>query len=118
LAPSLREKRSVHQTGVLIYKQLKYSVTDYALTSGGLLLAAMSGICKWCNPIVFAFELTHLGTLVTGKFTTILGFSSSPTTSEHKGTISTHSLLMRVTPYFGKLEGTCADQRLSEVTHG
>jgi hypothetical protein len=51
--------------------------------SGGPLPAAMSESCKCYNPSVFALRLTHLGTLVTGKFTMIWGFHSSPTTSEH-----------------------------------
>jgi hypothetical protein len=49
--------------------------------SGGPLLAATSGGWKCYNPSVFALRLTHLGTLVTGKFTRIWGFHSSPTTS-------------------------------------
>jgi hypothetical protein len=49
----------------------------------GPLPAAMSGSCKCYNPSVFTLQLTHLGTLVTGKFTRILGFHSSLTTSEH-----------------------------------
>jgi hypothetical protein len=39
--------------------------------SGRPLPAATSGSCKCYNPSVFAFRLTHLGTLVTGKFTRI-----------------------------------------------
>jgi hypothetical protein len=51
--------------------------------SGGPLPKASSGNCKCYNPSVFELRLTHLGTLVTGKFTRIWGFHSSPTTSEH-----------------------------------
>jgi hypothetical protein len=59
--------------------------------SGGSLPAATSGICKCYNPSVFALRLTHLGTLVTGKFTRIWGFHSSPTTSEHWLRVSNQS---------------------------
>jgi hypothetical protein len=86
--------------------------------SEGPLFAATSGICKWYDPSVFALRLTHLGTLVTGKFTRIWGFHSSPTTSECGLRVSTQSWLMRGTPKFGNLEGTYADQGLTEVTHG
>jgi hypothetical protein len=48
-----------------------------------LLLAPTSRNCKCCNPSVFALRITHLGTLITVKFTRILGFHSSPATSEH-----------------------------------
>jgi hypothetical protein len=51
--------------------------------SGRLLLALTSRNCKYCNPSVFALRITHLGTLITVKFTRILGFHSSTTTSEH-----------------------------------
>jgi hypothetical protein len=43
------------------------------------------------NPSVFALRLTHLCTLVAGKFTSIWGFHSSPTTSEHYLRVSTQS---------------------------
>jgi hypothetical protein len=43
-------------------------------TSGGPLSAAMSGSCKCYNPSVLALQLTHLGTLVIGKFTRSWGF--------------------------------------------
>jgi hypothetical protein len=59
--------------------------------SGGPLPAATSGSCKCYNPSVFALRLTHLRTLVTGKFTRIWGFHSSPTTSEHWLTVSNQS---------------------------
>jgi hypothetical protein len=59
--------------------------------SAGPLPAATSGSCKWYNPSVFALRLTHLGTLVKGKFTRIWGFHSSPTTSEHWLRVSTQS---------------------------
>jgi hypothetical protein len=45
--------------------------------------AAMSGRCKSYNQSVFALRLTHLCTLVTGEFSRICEFHSSPTTSEH-----------------------------------
>jgi hypothetical protein len=59
--------------------------------SGGPLPAATSGSCKCYNTSVFALRLTHLGALVTGKFTRIWGFHSSPTTSEHWLRVSTQS---------------------------
>jgi hypothetical protein len=49
--------------------------------SGGPLPAATFGIFMCYNPSIFALRLTHLGTLVTGKFTRIWGFHSSPTLS-------------------------------------
>jgi hypothetical protein len=57
--------------------------------SGGPLPAATSGSCKCYNPSVFALRLTHLGTVVTGKFTWVWGFHSSPTTLEHCLRVST-----------------------------
>jgi hypothetical protein len=59
--------------------------------SGGPLPTATSGSCKYYNPSVFALRLIHLGTLVTGKFTRIWGFHSSPTTSERWLIVSTQS---------------------------
>jgi hypothetical protein len=59
--------------------------------SGGPLPAATSGTCKFYNPSVSALRLTHLGTLVTGRFTRIWGFHSSPNTSEHWLRVSTQS---------------------------
>jgi hypothetical protein len=41
--------------------------------SGGPLPAPTSGSCRYYNPSVFALRLTHIGTLVTGKFTKIRG---------------------------------------------
>jgi hypothetical protein len=51
--------------------------------SGGPLPAAMSGSCDFYNPSAFALRLTHLGTLVKGKFTGIWEFIFPPTTTEH-----------------------------------
>jgi hypothetical protein len=53
--------------------------------------APTSGSYKCYNPSVFALRLTHLGTLVTGKFSRIWGLHSSPTTSEHWLRVSTQS---------------------------
>jgi hypothetical protein len=50
---------------------------------GGPLPTPTSVSCRCCSPSVFALRLMHSGTLVTGKFTTICGFHSLPTTSEH-----------------------------------
>lgn len=49
--------------------------------SGGLLFTPMSGNCRCSNPSVLTFLLMHLGTMVTGKFTSIWKFHSLPTTS-------------------------------------
>jgi hypothetical protein len=57
--------------------------------SGGPLPAATSESYKCCNPSAFALRLTHLGTLVTGRFTRIWEFHSSPTTSEYWLRVST-----------------------------
>ena len=50
--------------------------------SGGPLFAPMSSGCRCFNPRVIALLLVHLGTLITGKVTSICEFHSSPTTSE------------------------------------
>jgi hypothetical protein len=84
LAPSLpREVALSIRNGELLYKQLIHPMMDYACLIWSPLLAPTSGSCKCCNPSVFALRLTHLGTLVTGKFTRIWGFHSSLTTSEY-----------------------------------
>jgi hypothetical protein len=64
---------------------------------------------------VFVLPTTHLGTLVTGRFTRIWGFHSSPTTSEHCPRVSTVSYLIRRNPYYDNLEDACADRGLNEV---
>jgi hypothetical protein len=76
---------------VLLYKQLIRLWWATHASSGGPLLAAMSGSRKCCNPGVFALRLTHLGTLVTGKCTRIWGSHFMPTTSEQWLWVSTQS---------------------------
>jgi hypothetical protein len=71
--------------------QAAYPSCDRLRISGGPLLAATSRSCKFYNPSVFALRLTHLGMLVTGKFTRIWGFHSSPTASEQWPRVSTQT---------------------------
>jgi hypothetical protein len=80
----------------------------------------MSKSCKFYVPSAFPLRLTHLGTLLTGKFTRIWGFHSSVTATEHWLGDSTGSYPMRGTPYFGnleakigRLEGNCASKGYS-----
>jgi hypothetical protein len=76
LGPLLTRKSVLSvRRGVLIYRQL-------IVPSGRSLPAATSGSCKFYNPSAFELRLTHLGVLVTGKFTKIWRFHSSLTTSE------------------------------------
>jgi hypothetical protein len=66
------------------------------------------------NHLIYA----HLPVCIyNSKFARIRGFHSSLATSEHQLRVSTQSYVVRGTPQFGKLEGTWAAQRLSEVTH-
>jgi hypothetical protein len=84
LGPLLNRRSGLSvRNGVLLYKHLISPMMDYACPIWRS--AAHSHVRKLqCyNPSVFALRLTHLGTLVTGKFTRICGFESSPTTSEH-----------------------------------
>jgi hypothetical protein len=84
LGPLLNRRSSLSiKNGVLLYKQLIHPMMATHARSGGLLPTPTSVSCRCCNPSVFALQLTHPGTLVTGKFTTIWGFHSLPTTSEH-----------------------------------
>jgi hypothetical protein len=72
------------RNGVLFYKQLTRPVIDheYPIWSSAA-PSHMSGSCKCCNPSVIALRLSHVGTLVTGKFTRIWWSHSSPTASKH-----------------------------------
>jgi hypothetical protein len=64
----------------------------------GTPLPAMSKSCKSYSPSAFPLLPTHLGTVVTGKFSSIWGFHSSPTASEHWARVSTQTTPMRGIP--------------------
>jgi hypothetical protein len=73
------------RNGVLLCKQLIHPIMDlFMCQHGGPLLAATSGTCQFYNPSVFALRIARLCSLVTGKVTSISGFHSSSTTSEHR----------------------------------
>jgi hypothetical protein len=105
------------RNGVLTYKKLTRPMIDYAYPIWRSAARSQVRKLQVLQSKCFALRITNLGTLVTGKFTRICVFHSSPTTSEHWLRVSTQIYLMRGTPKFGNLEGTCADQGLTEETH-
>jgi hypothetical protein len=84
LGPLLKRRSLLSfRNGVLLYKQLIGPMTDYVCPIWRSAARSHVQTCKSYNPSIFALRLRQLGTLVTGKFTRIWGFHSSPTTSEH-----------------------------------
>jgi hypothetical protein len=83
LGPLLNRRKGLSvRNGVLLYKQLMRLMMDYACPIWRS--AARSHVRKLqvlqSRCFVFELRLTHLGALVTGKFTRSLEFHSSPTT--------------------------------------
>jgi hypothetical protein len=89
LSPLLNSRSGLSlRNGVLLYKQLISPMMDYACPIWGSAAYTHTHThtlinYKCCNPSAFALGLTHPDTLVTSKSTSIWGFHSSPTTSEH-----------------------------------
>jgi hypothetical protein len=92
LGPLLNRRSGLSvRNGVLLYKQVIRPMMDYASPIWRSAARSTSGSCKCYKPCVFALRLTHLGTLVRGKFTRNWGLHPSPTTSEHWLRASTQS---------------------------
>jgi hypothetical protein len=84
LSPLLNRRSGLPiRKGVLLYRHFSVPWWTTRARSGGPLLTPTLINYKCCNPSVFALRLTHPGTWVTGRLTSIWGFHSSTTTSEH-----------------------------------
>jgi hypothetical protein len=80
----LKKRRGLPvRNGVPLYKQLVCPTMDYACLIWRSAARSHVRRLQVLHFTCLRIEITHLDTLVTGKFTRIWGFHSSPTASEH-----------------------------------
>jgi hypothetical protein len=110
-----REWSNIARNNVLCLQKTLLLVSFFHLLIGWLPPAAMSRSCNYYNPSVFALQITHLVTLVTGKFMKMWGFHScQPHQSSDWEFWIRASRCREPQP----LASTCADHGLTEVTNG